>query len=344
MKSTVLQCFEREVQQRIRLRYHGFKNRHPNSPRVRWIQAAPHRTVFEGARYGALYKPARSGQSGSNRSGKLCAARAKPFLSRWKHFPPVMFPTRTSFLPMHATKKQLARFFSQLSSEHGLLLFNALPDTRFFIKNAAGVYMYASRGMCLAHGYNDDSSILGKCDHDFIPAYLADQYTRDDRDVLDGKEIWERVEMVMRHPGCTDWYVTSKIPLRSKHANIIGLAGVSRNLEAAAKFATPFTQLAPALDYIREHYAERLEVGKIAGLAGMAARSFQRHFKQAFHVSPTEHLRQFRLGKACQLLIETDLTIAAVAAETGFTDHSHLVRAFTKSLGETPGMYRKRYR
>lgn len=247
-------------------------------------------------------------------------------------------------LHMHATEKQVAQFFGELSREHGLLLLDALPDARFFIKNAGGVYMYASRGMCLAHGYSDDSSILGKRDHDFIPAYLADHYTRDDRDVLAGHEIWERVEMVMRHPGCTDWYVTSKIPLRSKQAKIIGLAGISRNLEQAAKFATPFAQLAPALDYIRECYAERIEVAKLASIAGMSPRSFQRHFKQAFQVSPTEHLRQFRIGKACQLLIETDRTITAVASETGFSDHSHLVRDFTRALGASPGAYRKRYR
>jgi len=98
------------------------------------------------------------------------------------------------------------------------------------------------------------------------------------------------------------------------------------------------------LDYIRECYAERIEVSKLAGIAGMSPRSFQRHFKQAFQVSPSEHLRQFRIGKACQLLIETDLTITAVASETGFSDHSHLVREFTKTRGVSPGAYRKRYR
>jgi AraC-like DNA-binding protein len=33
-----------------------------------------------------------------------------------------------------------------------------------------------------------------------------------------------------------------------------------------------------------------------------------------------------------------------VALETGFSDHSHLTREFTRSLGEPPGVYRKRYR
>ncbi|MDR3405795.1 MAG: AraC family transcriptional regulator [Chthoniobacter sp.] len=235
-------------------------------------------------------------------------------------------------------------FFDQLGPECGLRLFDALSDTRFFIKDARGVYMHASRVMHLAHGIADPSGVVGCTDHDFIPAYLADHYTRDDRQVLAGEEIWGRVEMVMRHPGCPDWYSTSKIPLRDKRGRIVGLAGVSRDLRQAARFATPFAELAPVLDFIREQFAKPMEVAALARLAGMSARSFQRHFKKAFHITPTAYVRQFRVGKACQMLIETDDTITTIALEAGFCDHSHLVREFTRLMRLSPGAYRKRYR
>jgi AraC-like DNA-binding protein len=61
-------------------------------------------------------------------------------------------------------------------------------------------------------------------------------------------------------------------------------------------------------------------------------------------MTPSGYLRQFRIGKACQMLIETDKTISTIAAETGFTDHSHLIREFTNAIGSTPGAYRTRYR
>ena len=238
----------------------------------------------------------------------------------------------------------ISRFFHQLGDEHGLRLFDALPDIRFFIKDAHGVYMHASRVMHLAHGYPDPAGVVGQTDHDFIPAYLADHYTSDDRVVLAGQEIWGRVEMVMRHPGLPDWYVTSKIPLRAKDGRIVGLAGVSRDLRQTAQFATPFARLTPVLDYIREQFAATMEVETLAKLAGMSARSFQRHFKKAFHITPTAYVRQFRVGKACQMLIETDETITTIAQETGFSDHSHLVREFARIMHTPPGAYRKRYR
>ncbi len=245
---------------------------------------------------------------------------------------------------MNPNSSSVSEFFEQLGHGGGLRLFDAFSDTRFFIKDTCGVYKHASRVMHLAHGIADPSGVVGRTDYDFIPAYLADQYTRDDRQVLAGTEIWGRVEMVIRHPACPDWYVTSKTPLRDKSGRIIGLAGVSRDLQQAAKIATPFVQLTPALDHIRDHFASSMEVDTLAQISGMSERSFQRHFKKAFHLTPTAYIRQFRIGKACQLLLEADATITTIALETGFSDHSHLVREFTRSMKTTPGAYRERYR
>ena len=224
------------------------------------------------------------------------------------------------------------------------MLFDALPDIRFFIKNTQGVYVHASRVMHLAHGFADASGVVGRTDHDFIPAYLADHYTRDDQQVFAGREIWGQVELVLRHPNLPDWHVTSKIPLRAKNGRIVGLAGVSRDLRQTLKTVTPFRQLSPVLDHIRDHLSAPMEVETFARLAGMSPRSFQRHFKTAFQVTPSTYVRQFRVGKACQLLVETDDTITTIAQTVGFSDHSHLVREFTRAMHLTPGGYRKRYR
>lgn len=244
---------------------------------------------------------------------------------------------------MKTDQPLVCEFFGQIGTEHGQQLFDALPDVRFFIKNTRGVYVHASRVMHLAHGFADPSGVVGRTDHDFIPAYLADHYTRDDRSVLAGREIWGRVEQVLRHPHLPDWHVTSKIPLRGKNGRIVGLAGVSRDLRKTLKTATPFKQLSPVLDHIHEHFNSPIEIETFARLTGMSPRSFQRHFKTAFQVTPSAYVRQFRVGKACQMLIETNETITTIAQAVGFSDHSHLVRAFTRAMHLTPGAYRTRY-
>jgi len=111
---------------------------------------------------------------------------------------------------------------------------------------------------------------------------LADHYVKDDHAVLAGQTIWNRVELALRHQGCPDWFVTTKVPLRSKSGEIIGLAGVSRHLREAAETMAPYTRLAAALEHIRQHYMERIKVTALARLAHMSTRQFQREFVATF--------------------------------------------------------------
>ena len=223
-------------------------------------------------------------------------------------------------------------------------MFDVLPDVRFFIKNLQGRYVFASQTLLDAHGFADPEAIIGQTDHDFIPAWLADHYVRDDRKVLAGAAIRNRIELVIRLDGMPTWHSTSKLPLHNVRGKICGLAGVSRDLGEATRTLVPFARLAPVLDYVQEHYAEPIQIRDLARLTHLSLRSFERQFKATFQVSPTDYLREFRVGRACQLLIETDETITGIAAATGFSDHSHLIRIFARSKGLTPGEFRRRYR
>lgn len=231
----------------------------------------------------------------------------------------------------------------ELGAEGYRMLLESIPGARFFIKDSDGRYVFASRPMFLAHGFRDASELIGHFDREFIPHYLADHYIADDREVLQGAQILGRVELVTRHRGCPDWYLTSKTALRSREGRIVGLLGVSRHLDEAVRLPSSYAELAPVIACIRERFTESLELDVLARLSQLSLRSFQRRFNKVFHVAPMEYLRQFRVGRACQLLVETNATVTAVASECGFCDHSHLVREFRRLLGASPGEYRKRY-
>jgi AraC-like DNA-binding protein len=234
-------------------------------------------------------------------------------------------------------------FLERLGSAGCHALLEAIPDVRFFVKNGRGVYIIASRPMFLAHGFLRSADLEGHADHEFSPRYLADHYMADDQDVLRGAEILGRVELVTRHRGCPDWYMTSKTALRAPDGQIIGVFGVSRELKEAVTMPGTYSGLAPVIEHIREQYAESIELDLLARLSKYSLRSFQRHFKKVFHVTPMEYLRQFRVGRACQMLVETNATITMIAAECGFCDHSHLHREFRRITGTSPCSYRRRY-
>jgi AraC-like DNA-binding protein len=66
----------------------------------------------------------------------------------------------------------------------------------------------------------------------------------------------------------------------------------------------------------------------------------RRHFIRLFHRStglvPSAYLRQLRLAKALRLMCG-EHSIAAAAAEAGFTDQAHFTREFKRTFGQTPG-------
>ncbi len=80
-------------------------------------------------------------------------------------------------------------------------------------------------------------------------------------------------------------------------------------------------------------------VSQAAQRAGMSREGFSRQFRKRHGVPP----RAFRLLENlndARRLLRTGEAIAAVAAETGFSDQSHLGRCFRRAFGVTPGRYR----
>ncbi len=89
-------------------------------------------------------------------------------------------------------------------------------------------------------------------------------------------------------------------------------------------------------------YGEPWEtVSQAAQIAGMTREGFSRRFRRIHGVPPHTFWLLEKLNDARRLL-RTGESIAAVAAESGFSDQSHLGRCFRRVFGVTPGRYRAR--
>jgi AraC-like DNA-binding protein len=85
-----------------------------------------------------------------------------------------------------------------------------------------------------------------------------------------------------------------------------------------------------------------ISLEQAADLCGLSRRHFTRIFRQAMGVSFHDFRRQARVTAASHLLLTTDLGVEAIAQQTGFTDASHLHRAFVSHYACTPAQYRRR--
>jgi PAS domain S-box-containing protein len=220
-------------------------------------------------------------------------------------------------------------------------LLNYLPGVYFVVKNREGRVMMANAVAARLCGFSHESEMIGKTDYDIFARDRADLYVADDQQVLSsGEKIIDRVEMAPDPKNSINWFVTTKIPLYSNDNKIIGIACIARNMTDAYEMLRPYTELNEVLEYVRTNYAESIKLEVLAKIASLSASQFERRFKKLFNITPARHILNVRIGAACNLLSSTNDTIATIALETGFYDHSHFARGFKKVMGISAGAYR----
>lgn len=104
----------------------------------------------------------------------------------------------------------------------------------------------------------------------------------------------------------------------------------------------PAYQFNLVITYIRDHLSDDLNVESLAAMAGIKASYFSEVFKRNTGATPHKYILHKRIERAGELLAETQMPIAAIAQETGFSSQSHLTTTFSRIMGMSPGELRKR--
>ena len=221
-------------------------------------------------------------------------------------------------------------------------LFDLVPNIVCFVKDAAGRYLAVNRTLVERCGRKNKEELLGRTVAELFPADLAAGYAAQDRLVLHtGQRITDKLELHVyadRRPG---WCLTSKIPLRSGAGKIIGLAGLSRDIDAPGREPLLPPALAETIEYLHAHFDEPVSVRELAARAGLTTVRFSRLIKRIFQLTPSQLLVQTRLQAASQRLRETNDSVADIAHACGFCDHSAFTRQFKATTGLTPTVYRR---
>lgn len=224
------------------------------------------------------------------------------------------------------------------------VLFDHLSDVYFFVKDAEGRFIRVNRAFLdLVHAASEED-VIGARDADFFPPSLAEGYVRDDREVIRvGQPIIDKAELVRNSDGSVDWFFTTKLPVFDKSSRIIGICGITRDVKKMNVHNAQLLSWAPVVETIVNHYAAPLAMVALASKVEMSVSQFNRQFRKRFHTTPKAYQKNVRLNAVRQLLATTQLTIAEIAAKTGFYDQSHLTSQFTKNLGVSPREYREKH-
>lgn len=94
------------------------------------------------------------------------------------------------------------------------------------------------------------------------------------------------------------------------------------------------------LDFIEEHYGEKITVQEAAERCYYSQSHFMKYFRQYMGVSFVEYLNSYRLFRAAGLLRTTDQPVTRIAQSCGFDNLSYFNRLFRRMYQMTPVQYR----
>jgi AraC-like DNA-binding protein len=98
-----------------------------------------------------------------------------------------------------------------------------------------------------------------------------------------------------------------------------------------------------ARDLADRRYAEPLDLRRLAREAHVSPRHFSRSFRRVFGETPYQYLLSRRLERARHLLRTTEMPVAEICLEVGFTSVGSFTTTFTRYVGVSPTTFRKAY-
>lgn len=95
---------------------------------------------------------------------------------------------------------------------------------------------------------------------------------------------------------------------------------------------------------VHEHFRDPLDLVAVASQVGVHAAHLCRTFRRFRGRTISDAILRMRVQFVCRRLIESDESLATIAAESGFTDQSHMSHIFKRLTGYAPGVHRRRER
>ena len=95
--------------------------------------------------------------------------------------------------------------------------------------------------------------------------------------------------------------------------------------------------------YIQTHYHQRITLAEIAILVNMSEEYFPRYFSKVMNKTFFEFLNEYKITRACKLLIQTDKQISQVCYDSGFESIPFFYRQFKRFKNCQPKIYRSNY-
>jgi AraC-like DNA-binding protein len=182
--------------------------------------------------------------------------------------------------------------------------------------------------------------IIGKTDFFFSPKHMAQQFSNDDKKVMLGEKVTNRMELNITPKGDIAWFSTSKRCLKSNEGEILGTYGLTRHLNKTSKALSYMEELAKPIQFVKENYQQEISIEHLAKISHLSVSALERRFKKHLAKTPKQFINEFRLEQARKLIVETSKPIAEISFLTGFSEPSYFSKQYKKLFNILPSTSR----
>jgi len=91
---------------------------------------------------------------------------------------------------------------------------------------------------------------------------------------------------------------------------------------------------------VEDNYLNPLSIDQLARLAGRSLSSFRRDFFSVYNMPPSQWIRERRLKKSIEFLLNTNMKVTDICYTLGFENIAHFSRLFKSQFGHSPTEYR----
>jgi len=92
--------------------------------------------------------------------------------------------------------------------------------------------------------------------------------------------------------------------------------------------------------YFQAHFDREIDFDRLVAKYGFSRRSFFRHWRNCFEVTPARFLLELKLAEATRRLMGSNQSIGEITRAIGFTDSAYFAEIFKRQTGKTPRAYR----
>jgi diguanylate cyclase (GGDEF)-like protein/PAS domain S-box-containing protein len=183
-------------------------------------------------------------------------------------------------------------YFTKFTLERDILraALTQAPDFHY-VKNLNGRFVVTNLNVARHNGRQKSSEMVGLSDFDLSPERAPALFAAEQELISSGEPIIDREEMLPDANGTPRWFTTSKVVLRNRHGDTIGLTGVTRDITERKRLEQELTSSRNLMSQAMAEMSDGLAMFDANGILVLCNEQYQAFFPRSSYArKPGAHI------------------------------------------------------